>query len=42
MYLIIRVIAEFINSKVTSIVETMIVLYNTKKEKMLHSAFLIT
>lgn len=42
MYLIIRVIAEFINSKVTSIVETTIVLYTTKKEKMLHSAFLIT
>lgn len=41
MFLVIRVITEFIRSKVTSFVKTTLVLYTTKKEK-LHSAFLVT
>ena len=42
MYLVIKVITEFINSKVTSIIETTIILYTIQMEKTLHSAFLIT
>lgn len=42
MYLVIKVITELINSKVTLIIETTVILYTTKMEKMLHSALLIT